>query len=801
MPEQHALQSAEKSPDSGPVFNSTLVEEMSRQSGLLTDQVAARLRQEELLAEEQLGQRSVLGCAIVSLFGLGASEEARSTARDAHVLEQERLQRRALRLQRHDAVELGTSAVKTLCLFMPGYVGLGLTAAVFTLDQIKPRSSQGEMIVDGLLGLTKGFATRGVMRLTHERGLSPGATGIALGGFTRFSDSALNRTTYMNQQGELDLPGASLKIIGTTANPCAIAMDYALFRGASGAIGQLNRRFGGAIEQSPVIKNMVTGQTFGVSIGFSSEVVRQFSEQDFDPIRLIRVPLQRGIVDGFSAMPGGVIAARMNRAEQRVETRSMGDQPVVRALENPGEVLIAGASGERAGPLDVGRIRALHEELGPFQEREEFLPKLRSQLVPEREFDRWSQQNLLPAESPQRVRVYNIDGTELIVTEAYDVQLGRLRSWYLENNGAEIPSTHELYPIRNRLLPEETIPALRSTLKPELISRVRMLDEEDHYDIFRRQSEPNYRGSLAKASSDGEIKLFRPTRSSLFEEDFLHESMHLVKWRMPHVSYLFDLAARLEGAPRGYFANYYSKEGMDDNFSVHAAEVMANPNLQRAELMAVQAPLRAATILLSFKELLADIPTPQWTPRHEIINRNVQSLLEPTLARARQQLVTKVNNETDQPTMETATKLLLQIGTDGDLAAINRRIPQLDLSLEPVSRQQIGRIALLREGVTVLGLNSLPVGDDVAPMLARMPGLERLSLRSTRMTDWGVDQLSRSETLSSLDLANIRGLTSSVVPSLLQMRRVTALNLFGTGLSSDHLVSLRSGLPEAGIHD
>lgn len=280
----------------------------------------------EIEAEQEVRNReSVLSRSLTSVMGAfrgqTALDKLRSVDHNSDKIRAIVHDNKAARLYEHDVAEIGTAALKTGCLFLKGRTGIAATAVVYGLDSIKPGSNMSEMALDGSLGVSKGLLNRKFLDWSHKQGWSVGKTGVMLGGFSRLTESSLTRQTYLDKDGKLDISLGSRRIVETTLNPAAIAMDYALFKVAGAGVDKLDAVVGGKLLQNPVMRNAATGGIFGMSTGFSGEALRQLKEHDFDPKRLLTITLTRGLVDGVAAMPGGFQTQRMMKTAAAEQAR------------------------------------------------------------------------------------------------------------------------------------------------------------------------------------------------------------------------------------------------------------------------------------------------------------------------------------------------------------------------------------------------------------------------------------------------------------------------------------------------
>lgn len=103
--------------------------------------------------------------------------------------------------------------------------------------------------------------------------------------------------------------------------------------------------------------------------------------------------------------------------------------------------------------------------------------------------------------------------------------------------------------------------------------------------------------------------------------------------------------------------------------------------------------------------------------------------------------------------------------------------------LDPL-RAMIGDLSLARSGVT----------DAITPLLATMPHLRRLDLRSTAITDEGLTPLATCVELEELVLVGTK-VTERSLTTIKALPKLTALYLWNTAIPRDPIVALRAERP------
>ncbi|TAH39704.1 MAG: hypothetical protein EYC70_02640 [Planctomycetota bacterium] len=101
----------------------------------------------------------------------------------------------------------------------------------------------------------------------------------------------------------------------------------------------------------------------------------------------------------------------------------------------------------------------------------------------------------------------------------------------------------------------------------------------------------------------------------------------------------------------------------------------------------------------------------------------------------------------------------------------------------------------VRDQVAELSLSRCQISDATVPLLARMPHLRRLDLRTTLVTDAGVAALRNHAVLEELVLAQTR-LSEASVDHLLALPALRRLYLWNSGVSGEGVARLRAALPD-----
>lgn len=116
--------------------------------------------------------------------------------------------------------------------------------------------------------------------------------------------------------------------------------------------------------------------------------------------------------------------------------------------------------------------------------------------------------------------------------------------------------------------------------------------------------------------------------------------------------------------------------------------------------------------------------------------------------------------------------------SDEDLCCLER-LPKLrTLRLRETKIADAGLISLAKcLQLESVDLSETTVGDDGLVHIAHLPNLKHLVLQATQVTDEGLRQIARIRSLETLELAWARGVTWKGMRHLLELKRLTALEL------------------------
>lgn len=202
---------------------------------------------------------------------------------------------------------LGCNFLQSATLFFPGRFGRLATVATYSMGQAKLADSLPTSLVDGSLGALKGGILHAGFSKLGSLEIGIPAKGLAIGTSSRVVEMALSRNTFLDlESGKFNATGGVSKVIDAALDPAAIGTDIVVF-GLSHAMtrtaSSLSR---GALDNSPLLSNCLTANSFGMSIGASGEFQRQREwGEKLDVAMILRRGLLQGGLDTIAALPGG----------------------------------------------------------------------------------------------------------------------------------------------------------------------------------------------------------------------------------------------------------------------------------------------------------------------------------------------------------------------------------------------------------------------------------------------------------------------------------------------------------------
>lgn len=202
---------------------------------------------------------------------------------------------------KQEITHYASTGLKTAALFFGGPLGLASTVGLYAADEINPRETATNMLIDGTLGATKGAAMKGLFHLAGEMKWNPAGQALALGIGSRFTDQMLQRSWDFMDIRKVVANSIDKHQLGTDL--ATFGLSYGMFKGADRLAGQ-------ALSKSRIGSTAFLGGSFGLVSGSHEEMTRQLrSGEPLDYGKVAWRGLAMGAVDAVAAVPGGVRAA------------------------------------------------------------------------------------------------------------------------------------------------------------------------------------------------------------------------------------------------------------------------------------------------------------------------------------------------------------------------------------------------------------------------------------------------------------------------------------------------------------
>lgn len=272
------------------------------------------------------------------------------------------------------------------------------------------------------------------------------------------------------------------------------------------------------------------------------------------------------------------------------------------------------------------------------------------------------------------VRLYTVAGTDIqiAVAEKYAASLERARDLQLEaerNKDPEAWAKLAKEPMFNTLRPEH-IPALLAELPDGgalFVKRINLhYGEESILNRWLRQTYDSEFKAAGQANKfDSSIELFDGKRDRIdrAREIFVHEWAHLVKFSMPEVSRLFNLACVLE--EHGFYQRRYALRNTDENWAVHFEKALRADSHELLELE-MEAPIRLAIFGRTLRKVLDATPMEKRGVYHDRFELRAKFIEEEVLPEAIDQLI-ELQKHPNARYRKTAMKLLGALGGEREL--------------------------------------------------------------------------------------------------------------------------------------
>ena len=233
------------------------------------------------------------------------------------------------------AADVAAGFIKSVPLFMGPGKGMILSAALHGLDEVHRGDSTQNQMADFALGSAKGIGTKLLMnKFGAAEEMSLARKGLTIGGGSSLIDSALTRSTWINQtSGQLDVTGGLQKTAFSTAFGAGVGMAaFPLGHAFGNRVTPTVQRFLGTSFDNAMVGAVTTGGAFGFTSGVVGESASQLYSGSFDPLAIAR----RGVVEGLSTAAAGGVGHRfsaqyaLNRIEAPRTPRTDSEQGPLR---------------------------------------------------------------------------------------------------------------------------------------------------------------------------------------------------------------------------------------------------------------------------------------------------------------------------------------------------------------------------------------------------------------------------------------------------------------------------------------
>ncbi|MBS1957239.1 MAG: hypothetical protein JST89_23835 [Cyanobacteria bacterium SZAS-4] len=260
------------------------------------------------------------------------------------------------------AADVAAGFIKSVPLFMGPGKGLVLSAVLHGLDEVHSGDSTQNQLEDFILGSAKGVGTKLLMDKFGGAEMSMVSKGFAIGGGSSLIDSALTRSTWINQStGQLDLTGGLEKTAFNSAFGAGVGMAaFPLGHAFGSRVTPSVQKFLGTSFDKAMVGAVTTGGAFGFTSGVVGETASQLYSGSFDPLAIAR----RGIVEGLSTAAAGGVGHRFSAqySMNRLETTP-------RPLELSTAIDATGRRVETPAPTDANAARVAETTEGKGETR------------------------------------------------------------------------------------------------------------------------------------------------------------------------------------------------------------------------------------------------------------------------------------------------------------------------------------------------------------------------------------------------------------------------------------------------
>lgn len=232
------------------------------------------------------------------------------------------------------AADVAAGFIKSVPLFMGPGRGLVLSAVLHGIDEVHRGDSTQNQMEDFALGGAKGIGTKLLMDKFGAAEMSMVSKGFVIGGGSSLIDSALTRSTWINQStGQLDFTSGLEKTAFNSAFGAGVGMAaFPLGHAFGTRVTPTAQKFLGTSFDKAMVGAVTTGGAFGFTSGVVGESATQLYSGSFDPLAIAR----RGILEGLSTAAAGGVGHRfsaqysLNRLDPTQPAGTSSDQAPLR---------------------------------------------------------------------------------------------------------------------------------------------------------------------------------------------------------------------------------------------------------------------------------------------------------------------------------------------------------------------------------------------------------------------------------------------------------------------------------------
>jgi len=208
------------------------------------------------------------------------------------------------------------------------------------LDAVKMKDTGGQVVEDLALGAAKGFALKKTFDFLSPQQLNIGAEGsavanaaafggaglkgMAMGSLSRLYDTGLNRQTWTDKNGELDVTQGLSRTVTTSFDKNSLLLDGALFMGGHALFAGMSTAADRAVQASPALQKLESSSlgsfvkdskilptaANGATFGFASGAVGEWSRerQSGDNLDLSKI-VRSGAYQALTSAAAGATGA------------------------------------------------------------------------------------------------------------------------------------------------------------------------------------------------------------------------------------------------------------------------------------------------------------------------------------------------------------------------------------------------------------------------------------------------------------------------------------------------------------